>query len=135
MPITLLSEGRVTEIPDARDDGDALWVPIDNLESATGWHLEPEGMCRGERCVTLPHDRDLANDKEVDLAGFARHMRQAVARSGDGSTWAIGAEQPSRLSLGLHQAPDFTLPDLEGNQHGLADWRGRKVLLVTWGSW
>ncbi|PYS58122.1 MAG: hypothetical protein DMF74_24460, partial [Acidobacteria bacterium] len=30
---------------------------------------------------------------------------------------------------------NFTLPDLNGKLHSLADFRGKKVLLVTWASW
>ena len=33
------------------------------------------------------------------------------------------------------EAPDFTLPDLEGRQHSLSDYRGRKVFLASWASW
>jgi peroxiredoxin len=32
-------------------------------------------------------------------------------------------------------APDFTLPDLAGRPHSLAEQRGNKVLLVVWASW
>ena len=32
-------------------------------------------------------------------------------------------------------APDFTLPDLQGRLHSLADHRGNKVFLVAYGSW
>jgi peroxiredoxin len=33
------------------------------------------------------------------------------------------------------EAPDFTLPDLEGRPHALRDYRGKKVFLVSWASW
>jgi len=33
------------------------------------------------------------------------------------------------------EAPDFTLPDLDGRMHSLSQHRGRKVLLVAYGSW
>jgi peroxiredoxin len=33
------------------------------------------------------------------------------------------------------EAPDFTLPDIDGKQHSLSDYRGKKVLLLSWASW
>jgi peroxiredoxin len=32
-------------------------------------------------------------------------------------------------------APDFTLPDLEGQPVSLSDWRGRPVLINFWATW
>jgi peroxiredoxin len=34
-----------------------------------------------------------------------------------------------------HVAPDFTLPDLEGNQISLSTYKGRVVLLNFWATW
>jgi len=33
------------------------------------------------------------------------------------------------------RAADFALPDPTGRLHRLSDYRGKKVLLVTWASW
>jgi peroxiredoxin len=33
------------------------------------------------------------------------------------------------------EAPDFTLPDIDGQLHSLSDFLGKKVFLVTWASW
>ena len=33
------------------------------------------------------------------------------------------------------EAPDFTLPNLDGRPHSLSDHRGVKVFLVAYGSW
>jgi len=33
------------------------------------------------------------------------------------------------------KAPDFTLPDMNGKARSLSDFRGKKVLLLTWASW
>jgi hypothetical protein len=38
-------------------------------------------------------------------------------------------------TLSSLEAPDFTLPDLDGRLHSLSQHRGRKVLLVAYGSW
>ena len=52
------------------------------------------------------------------------------------SVWYFGAREAEQNSyLSSLEAPNFTLPDLDGKLHSLADFRGRKVLLVTWASW
>jgi peroxiredoxin len=33
------------------------------------------------------------------------------------------------------EAPDFTLPDLDGKTYSLSQFRGKKVLLLSWASW
>ncbi|PYN14491.1 MAG: hypothetical protein DME05_15155 [Candidatus Rokuibacteriota bacterium] len=38
-------------------------------------------------------------------------------------------------ALSSLEAPDFTLPDLDGRLHSLSHHRGRKVLLVAYASW
>jgi hypothetical protein len=38
-------------------------------------------------------------------------------------------------ALASLEAPDFTLPDLDGRLHSLAEHRGKKVLLVAYASW
>lgn len=54
---------------------------------------------------------------------------------------AIGAAGPAGGMQGLTpipgkpQAPDFTLSDLKGNIHSLADYRGKVVLVSFWATW
>jgi hypothetical protein len=33
------------------------------------------------------------------------------------------------------EAPDFSLPDLDGRVHRLSDYRGKKIFLFSWGSY
>ena len=33
------------------------------------------------------------------------------------------------------EAPDFTLPSLDGSEVRLSDYRGKKVVLFMWASW
>ncbi|MDQ0427625.1 peroxiredoxin [Planomicrobium stackebrandtii] len=44
------------------------------------------------------------------------------------------AEEVSLLEVG-DKAPDFTLVDLEGNDHKLSDYEGQGVFLNFWGTW
>jgi hypothetical protein len=63
-------------------------------------------------------------------------MGQPVAASPERSVWSIGpaAEDLADRLLSL-DAPDFTLPDLDGRTHTLSSFRGRKVFLLAWASW
>lgn len=38
-------------------------------------------------------------------------------------------------ALATLEAPNFTLPDLNGRRHSLSEHRGKKVLLVAYASW
>jgi cytochrome oxidase Cu insertion factor (SCO1/SenC/PrrC family) len=62
-------------------------------------------------------------------------VRQPVARDAALSTWYFGLRADQRQALSSLQAPDFTLPDAAGKPHSLSDFRGKKILLVTWASW
>ena len=46
----------------------------------------------------------------------------------------VSAEERGRRLASL-EAPEFTLPDLDGRSHSLSDHRGVKVFLVAYGSW
>jgi hypothetical protein len=132
-PSTILYDDRTTGGLPAVVAGEQLWLAKDDLATATGWKLEPEGLCRGDACVrTDPAWLDA--ESRVDLAAFAGYLGQPAIREGD--TWAFGEPvnevRDQLLSL---QAPDFTLPDLDGRLHSLSDFRGKKVFLFSWGSY
>ncbi len=64
--------------------------------------------------------------------------------SGEGSTADAGEEVMSRETdapageIGVDDGdypPPFTLPDLEGNQVSLSDYRGKVVVLDLWATW
>ena len=49
---------------------------------------------------------------------------------------AMGAPADERnAALEGLEAPDFTLPDLDGVPRTLSELRGKKVFLATWASW
>jgi hypothetical protein len=100
----------------------------------TGWTLKPEGMCRDERCVPLPAVAVKGGD--VDVEAFWHRLGGPVIASQEGDAWALGAPADERnAALEGLQAPDFTLPDVDGKPRTLSELRGKKVFLATWASW
>lgn len=132
---TILYGDRTTSGLAASADADHLWLTPDELARATGWTLEAEGLCRGDACVRADAGWRDAQGR-VDLAAFARHQGQPAIHDDVAGVWAcgesVGAQRAQMMSL---EAPDFTLPDLDGRLHSLSDYRGKKVFLFSWGSY
>jgi len=141
MAQTILHGSRETTVAGASAEGARLWVPLADLEPASGWELKPQGLCRDDTCVPVPSDRrSLWIDeraKRFDLAAFADFLGEAVVHDADRSVWAFGpqARPGAETGSGPVEAPDFTLPDLDGREHTLSSFRGKKVFLVAWASW
>ena len=135
---TVLTQIGGTQIPDARVDGERLWLSSAELEATTGWSSRPEGLCRGNVCVPIPAGRDLdfVRGDRIDVAAVWRHLGQPLAHSENGDVWVLGTSAADRAAaLRSLAAPDFTLPDRSGRLHSLSQHRGKKVLLVSWASW
>ena len=116
------------------DTRDGLWMSASDAERVTGWTLKPEGMCRDERCVPLAPTAVKSGD--VDVEAFWQRLGGPVIASQDGDAWALGAPADERnAALEGLQAPDFTLPDVNGVPRSLSQLRGRKVFVATWASW
>ncbi len=132
---SIIDDGRTIDVQ-AEVSGGAVHITPDALRDALGWELKPEGFCRGDVCVPF-RDRDaLLEDGRVDLSGFADVLGRPLALDADEGAAAIGtasADQAARMAN--LEAPDFTLPDLEGKLHTLWEHRGKKVLLVAYASW
>lgn len=132
---------------DGAVDGGRVLIAPDDLTHAIGWQLEPEGLCRGDVCVPVrdraalfapaPESAPGAGDHEwVDVARIADALGRAAVVDADAGIVAIGhdAETRRRALDGL-DAPNFTLPDLDGAPHQLDEWRGHKKLLVAFSTW
>ena len=90
------------------------------------------GESNSELCVPLQF-QDSKNGA-VDINGVT-YARPASVTEPFG--FEIYESSPSRLEViqPMHLAPEFTLPDLEGTQRHLRDFRGKKTFLYVWGSW
>lgn len=130
--ITLLYGTRPPVGVVAAPDGDDLWISPEELSAATGWTLKPHGLCQDDQCVPVPPGRVLTRGNQINLTAVASLLGQPVVRDRAHGVWCFGEVPPSRGTL---QAPDFTLPDLDGRAHALRDYRGKKVFLVSWASW
>ena len=133
MEFTLIDETRSQAIDATVRDGRVLLTP-ETIRDALGWSLEERGLCRGDECVPV-RDRDaLVGSEGIDLEALARTLDRPLALDeGVAALAASSAERSARLQT--LEAPDFTLPDLDGKMHSLRDHRGKKVLLVAYASW
>ncbi len=112
----------------------ALWVGIDDVSRVNGFTVEPDGACRGDLCVPLHGDATRGN--LFNLTAFAAAIGQVVVAEPETGVWSFG-EVPAPGG-GLSQsriAPDFKVPNRVGRPIHLSDFRGRKVLLLSWASW
>jgi hypothetical protein len=104
-------------------------VPADEFARVAGWRLEPEGLCRGDRCVPF-----LSDDGVVDLAAAAAALSTPLVHDGAHGLWALGAQAGGR-ALTSAAAPELELPEFRGGSFRLSSLRGSKVLLLAWASW
>jgi len=139
---TLVYDGKATEVSVSAVAADHLWITTSDLTRATRFKIKPQGVCRDELCFPLPKNRKadfITRRGTIDwfnLAEFARMIKQPFVADQKNGVWYFGplaAEQNGYLAS--LEAPNFTLPDLNGKLHSLTDFRGKKVLLVTWASW
>lgn len=100
----------------------------EDFEAATGWAIKPEGACRAEVCVPL-------GGGPFDLATTCERLGMAVVHDAELGVWAIGPESLGGRALVSAEAPDLTLPTLDGEEFRLRDLRGRKVALFSWAPW
>jgi hypothetical protein len=138
---TIIYDDRPTEIGGANEVGGQLWITTLDLTRATRFELKPQGVCRNELCFPLPKSREQEFLRKstgktwFNLVAFARLVHQPVAHDEALATWYFGLRADQRHALSSLEAPDFSLPDMNGKMHSLSDFRGKKVLLVTWASW
>ena len=133
MVVITYAESEV-EVEEAAWRGGDLWLSLEGLPSAIGWDVSPEGVCAGEICVPVPPGATWSDGEDFNVSAFARHIGLAEAADPERGVVAYEAPRQGPTGPGTVEAPDFTLPDLDGNLHSLSDYRGQKVVLLTWAS-
>ena len=138
---TVVYDDVATDINPVDAEAGQLWMTTTDLTRATHFEVKPQGVCREELCFPLPKARkqefvrDSAGKRWFNLLAFAQLVHQPVAHDDALATWYFGLRSDQRQTLTSLQAPDFSLPDIEGKMHSLSEFRGKKVFLITWASW
>lgn len=139
---TVLLNGEVVVVAETLADPNDLWVPVADLARVSGFELKPEGACLDEICVPVKQDRDselLVRRRDAawfNVTELADGVQRPYLADFEADVWSFGAIPAQRQSFvrdGL--APDFTLPDWRGEMVSLSDFKGRKIMLLSWASW
>lgn len=115
---------------------DALLIAPADLQTLLGWHVKDNTLCRDDRCLPLSLHPQLVRNDKVDLRALAALQNMPLAVDEEQHVLSVGEsveEQGSLLQSAI--APDFALPDAAGKIHKLSEYRGKKILLITWASW
>lgn len=136
MPVLkVLTIDGVNEVEAQLLDGRAL-VDDAGLEAALGWQLKPEGLCRGDVCVPVRDGAAIASGDRIDLGRVGELLGMASLLDDVAGLLAVSAPAADRgAALKGRVAPDFTLPDLDGDLHSLEEFKDRKRLLIAFASW
>ncbi len=140
---TVVTEtGAVTSLKNRLSDPVDLWVTTHDLPSVNGFELKPEGACLDEICVPVQRETDTAIYIErsgvewLNVSELARRIQQPVVTDYDQDVWSFGAIPAQRSAFVRDgRAPDFTLQDVDGEQLSLSDFKGKKIMLLSWASW
>lgn len=139
---TVLYGGKTITVENTLKDPTDLWVSPEDLTRINGFVLKPEGACLDDICIPLRQDGDnelfVTRDgkKWINATALAKTMKQGYAADYEHGVWSfaeIPATQSSYLQASV--APDFEMKDRQGKTVRLSDFRGKKVLIVTWASW
>jgi len=140
--VVIIYDGVTSTVLEVLSGEQELWLTPAALERATGFLLKPEGACLGDLCVPLRQAerhqflRDVDGRAYFNLSALACVLEQPMVRDVAHGVWAFGAGPAFQTKVLMTlEAPNVTLPDWKGHTRSLAEFRGRKVLLLTWASW
>ena len=134
---TVLFDDRATPLTAIRrdpKDASALWIRKRDLPAINGFEIKPQGACRDDICVPIP--KAMTRGDYFDVTAFARKAGQAVVADTAARVWSFGEIPALRGGfLSSRAAPDVAVPDRAGKLVRLSQFRGKKMLLITWASW
>lgn len=134
---TVLYQGKAVTLSET-GKGPGLLIRPDDLRRVNGFEVKPEGVCYQDMCIPMTKDLLVEQDGKqwFDLAAFADLLGQPYVADTESGVWSF-AEIPAKRDAMLvnAMAPEFEVTDRKGNVVRLADFKGKKALIVTWSSW
>ena len=139
--VVVLYQDRETRVAHTLADPNDLWVHPEDLPRVNGFTLKPEGACVDDICVPVRQqvnsDIFLTRNGErwFNVTELANRIQQPHAADESG-VWSLGAIPAQRARfVERAEAPDFGLQDLSGKTVHLSDFKGMKIMLLSWASW
>lgn len=108
-------------------------VTADAFASRTEWGMNPQGLCRGEMCVSAPGAQ--RDDGTLDIDIVTTRLGMPVVHDEAHGVYAIGPATTTGRALSSAVAADPQLVTREGEPFRLSSLRGRKIVFVAWASY
>jgi hypothetical protein len=134
---TVLYQGHAITISET-GKGDGLLITPDDLTRINGFQLKPEGACYEDICIPLKDGLliEQGGKEWFDLAAFAELLGQPYVVDREARAWSFAEIPAKREGMMVDaMAPNFEVQDRQGNVIRMADFKGKKALIVTWSSW
>ena len=107
-------------------------TPAD-FATRTGWHPQPQGLCRGDICVHAPGS--LRADGTIDVRVVAARLGMPLLHDEAHGVYVLGPATATGRALSTATAADPELITRQGEPFRLSSLHGRKVVLVAWASY
>ena len=134
---TVLYEGKTITLSET-GSGEGLLISPEDLSRINGFELKPEGACYEDLCIPLTKNLLVTESGKqwFDLAAFAELLEQPYVVDHEAKVWSFAEIPAKRQNMMVNgMAPDFEVIDREGKVIRMADFKGKKALIVTWSSW
>lgn len=137
---TVLYQGNTIRVDETGEIGsaDGLLIRPEDLNRVNGFELKPEGACYQDMCIPMNDQLLIEQDGKqwFDLIAFANLLEQPYVADVEARIWSFAEIPAKRESMMVDaMAPHFEVTDRQGNVVRMADFKGKKALIVTWSSW
>lgn len=134
---TVLYQGKKITL-DETGEGDDLLIRSEDLPAVNGFELKPEGACFADLCIPIKDDMLVEQNGRqwFNLTAFANLLDQQYVADIESRVWSFAEIPAKRENMMVNaMAPNFEIEDRQGNVIRMADFKGKKALIVTWSSW